>query len=76
MAHCGYEATAVTDAIAHPLKALRTALGRIRTQGPMAPEIPLEHQRPAAFVHDALVSQAVARLPERPKPPSDHSHAA
>ena len=26
MAHCGYEATAVTDAIRHPLKALRSSL--------------------------------------------------
>ena len=42
MAHCGYEATAVSDAIAHPVKALTTALGRIRTDGPMAPEIPLD----------------------------------
>ena len=68
MAHCGYEATAVSDAIVHPLKALRTAVGRIRTEGPMAPEIPLDGQRPAAFVHDQLVSAAVAQLPERQRP--------
>ena len=36
--------TAVSDAIVHPLKALRTAVGRIRTEGPMAPEIPLDGQ--------------------------------
>ena len=76
MAHCGYEATAVSDAIVHPLKALRTAVGRIRTEGPMAPEIPLDGQRPAAFVHDQLVSAAIARLPERQKPSSERSHAA
>ena len=76
MAHCGYEATAVSDAIAHPLKALRTPFGRIRTEGPMAPEIPLEGQRPAAFVHDQLIRTAVARLPDRPKARSEHSHAA
>jgi hopanoid biosynthesis associated radical SAM protein HpnH len=76
MAHCGYEATAVSDALAHPLKALKTRFGRIRTEGPMAPEIPLEAQRPAAFVHDQLVSAAVARLPERQKPHSERSHAA
>ncbi|HLT02991.1 MAG TPA: DUF3463 domain-containing protein, partial [Geminicoccaceae bacterium] len=76
MAHCGYEATAVSDAIAHPLKALRTTFSRIRTAGPMAPEIPLDGQRPAAFVHDALVSDAVARLPERQKARSERSHAA
>jgi hopanoid biosynthesis associated radical SAM protein HpnH len=76
MAHCGYEATAVSDAVAHPLKALKTRFARIRTEGPMAPEIGLEAQRPAAYVHDQLVSAAVARLPERQKPQSEHSHAA
>jgi hopanoid biosynthesis associated radical SAM protein HpnH len=76
MAHCGYEATAVTDAIAHPLKALGTAFGRIRTDGPMAPEIPLDRQRPAAFVHDRLVSGAAARIPERSEPLGQRSHAA
>ena len=73
MAHCGYEATAVSDAIAHPLKALRTAFARIRTAGPMAPEILLDGQRPAAFVHDQLVSAAVAKLPERHKPQRSQS---
>ena len=72
MAHCGYEATAVSDAIVHPLKALRTALGRIRTAGPMAPEISLDGKRPAAFVHDQLVNAAVARLPERQRHPQAH----
>jgi hypothetical protein len=76
MAHCGYEATAVSDAIVHPLKAFRTAFGRIRTEGRMAPEIPLDGQRPAAFVHDELVSAAVARLPERQTPRRERSHAA
>jgi hopanoid biosynthesis associated radical SAM protein HpnH len=76
MAHCGYEATAVSDAIVHPLKALRAAFGRIRTAGPMAPEIPLDGQRPAAFVHDELVSAAVARMPERQKARREHSNAA
>jgi hopanoid biosynthesis associated radical SAM protein HpnH len=76
MAHCGYEATAVTDAIAHPLKALRTAFRRIRTEGPMAPEIALDGQRSATFVHDQLVSAAVARLPERREPRRERSHAA
>jgi hopanoid biosynthesis associated radical SAM protein HpnH len=50
MVHCGYEPTAVMDMVAHPLKALRVALGGVRTDGPMAPEIPLEGQRPALSV--------------------------
>lgn len=38
MAHCGYEPTAVNDALRHPLKALHVALRGPRTQGPLAPE--------------------------------------
>ncbi len=47
MAHCGYEPTAVNDTLAHPLSALRTRLLGIRTEGEMAPEIPLSGARPA-----------------------------
>jgi hopanoid biosynthesis associated radical SAM protein HpnH len=50
MAHCGYEASAVSDTIAHPFKALMVRLRGIRTAGPMAPEIPLENARPAEIV--------------------------
>ena len=41
MAHCGYEATAVEDAIDHPLKALRVALRGPKTEGAFAPDFPL-----------------------------------
>ncbi|MFP6740274.1 MAG: adenosyl-hopene transferase HpnH, partial [Alphaproteobacteria bacterium] len=47
MAHCGYEATAVADTTANPLKAFRVHRRGPRTEGPMAPEIPLEGARPA-----------------------------
>ena len=50
MAHCGYEASAVADAVANPLKALSVRLRGVRTDGPMAPEIPLDNARPAATV--------------------------
>ena len=50
MAHCGYEPSAVADAVAHPLKALMVRLGGVRTDGPMAPEIPLDNARPAVPV--------------------------
>ena len=59
MAHCGYEPTAVSDAVARPLKALRTALRGPKTSGDMAPEIPLSEQRPAEWVFDSLVADAV-----------------
>jgi len=40
MAHCGYEATAVNDALGHPLKGLRVSLRGPKTAGPFAPELP------------------------------------
>ena len=40
MAHCGYEPTAVNDALAHPLKALKVSLLGPRTYGPMVADDP------------------------------------
>lgn len=48
MAHCGYEGTAVEDAVHHPLKALVKSLTGPRTEGPMAADPPIRYrQRPA-----------------------------
>ena len=55
MVHCGYEATAVADTVAHPLKALKVALRGFETDAPMAPEIPLDNQRPAEFIFEDVV---------------------
>ncbi|MEE9318584.1 MAG: adenosyl-hopene transferase HpnH [Rhodospirillales bacterium] len=55
MVHCGYEPTAVTDVISHPLKALGVYLKGVDWEKPMAPEISLENQRPAEFVFEGLV---------------------
>ncbi len=41
MAHCGFEGSAVTDTFAHPLKAARVATFGPRTNGAMAPELPV-----------------------------------
>ena len=38
MVHSGYEATAVIDAVKHPLKVARVALMGPRVEGAMAPE--------------------------------------
>jgi hopanoid biosynthesis associated radical SAM protein HpnH len=46
MVHCGFEPTAVNDAINHPLKALRVALAGPRTEGPMEPEPPPSYPDP------------------------------
>jgi hopanoid biosynthesis associated radical SAM protein HpnH len=62
MVHSGYEATAVVDAVRHPLKAMRVGLRGPRTEGEMAPEIPLEGQRPARYVFDDHVAEALRRI--------------
>ncbi|MHC8441582.1 MAG: adenosyl-hopene transferase HpnH [Candidatus Eutrophobiaceae bacterium] len=41
MVHCGFEATAVHDTVSHPLKAMKVALFGPRTDGEMAPELPI-----------------------------------
>jgi hopanoid biosynthesis associated radical SAM protein HpnH len=73
MVHCGYEATAVKDAIAHPLKALAVSLRGVKTDGAMAPEIPLDRQRPAEYVFSRHVERKLAEIGEaeaRAKRPS------
>jgi hopanoid biosynthesis associated radical SAM protein HpnH len=62
MAHCGYEPTAAHAAISNPLKMLALAVRGIRTEGPMAPEISLENQRPAAYVHSLHVEREIQRI--------------
>jgi hopanoid biosynthesis associated radical SAM protein HpnH len=62
MVHSGYEATAVTDAVRHPLKALTVSMRGVRTEGPMAPEIPLAKQRPAQYVFSRHVEEERARI--------------
>ena len=62
MVHSGYEATAVVDSVHHPLKAARVSLRGVRTSGEMAPEIPLDRQRPAEYVFSRHVEDAMTRL--------------
>jgi hopanoid biosynthesis associated radical SAM protein HpnH len=72
MVHCGYEATAVDDTFAHPLKALKVAIMGPDTDAPMAPEIPLDGQRPAEYVFENMVK----RLSETESGPGQESGAA
>jgi hopanoid biosynthesis associated radical SAM protein HpnH len=62
MVHSGYEATAVQDAVKYPLKAFLIGLRGVRTEGPMAPEIPLERQRPAEFVFSRHVELKLSEI--------------
>jgi hopanoid biosynthesis associated radical SAM protein HpnH len=64
MAHCGYEPTAATATIANPLKALAVAIRGVRTEGPMAPEISLDDQRPAEFVFSRQVQMKLSEIRE------------
>ena len=62
MAHCGYEPTAANAAFASPLKAMWVALRGVRTTGPMAPEINLDHQRPAQYIFSAEVQKRLSDI--------------
>ncbi|MCW3477600.1 adenosyl-hopene transferase HpnH [Limobrevibacterium gyesilva] len=73
MVHSGYEATAVMDSVKHPLKAAMVALNGPRTEGPMAPDIPLDRQRPAEYVYSSHVQKALADIRSRKTQPEQES---
>jgi hopanoid biosynthesis associated radical SAM protein HpnH len=73
MVHSGYEATAVTETVRHPLKALAQVVRGIRTDGPMAPDVPLDRQRPADYVFSRHVEQALARIKTQPAEPAENA---
>ena len=75
MVHCGFEATAVIDSVTRPLTALGVMFKGVRTNGPMAPEIPLAGQRPAQFVFSSHVERKLAEIRAR-KPAVEHAAAA
>jgi hypothetical protein len=62
MVHSGFEASAVKDTIRRPWAAAKAQLFGIRSDGPMAPEIPLDRQRPAEYVFSRNVQQKLSEL--------------
>ena len=63
MAHCGYEPTAAMDAVKNPLKMLKLPnIFKIKTEGPMAPEIDLSNARPAEDVHEGIVEDEMDKI--------------
>jgi hopanoid biosynthesis associated radical SAM protein HpnH len=62
MVHSGFEATAVADAISSPWKLVKLSLTGVRTEGPMAPDIPLARQRPAEYVFSRHVAEKLQAL--------------
>jgi hopanoid biosynthesis associated radical SAM protein HpnH len=76
MVHSGYEATAVMDAVRKPWKSIAAGLRGPRTEGPMAPEIPLEAQRPAEYVFSRHVQDMSERLRHKKPAAADVADAA
>ena len=64
MVHSGFEATAVADVMRHPLKALGVSLRGVDTAKPMAPDIPLDRQRPAEYVFSRHVEHKLVEIKE------------
>jgi hypothetical protein len=62
MVHSGFEASAVADTVKHPLKALGVLINGVRTDGPMAPDIPIDKQRPAEYVFTQHVEEKLADI--------------
>ena len=62
MVHSGFEASAVADTVKHPLRALSVMVRGVRTDGPMAPDIPIDKQRPAEFVFTEHVEEKLAEI--------------
>ncbi|HEV8408738.1 MAG TPA: adenosyl-hopene transferase HpnH [Sphingomicrobium sp.] len=62
MTHCGFEGTAATDAIRHPLKMLKVARNGVKTKGSMAPDVDLSKARPAKEVYSSHVERELAKI--------------
>ena len=55
MVHSGFEATAVNDTLSRPWRAAAVALKGVKTDGPMAPDVSFDKQRPAEYVFNKQV---------------------
>jgi hopanoid biosynthesis associated radical SAM protein HpnH len=62
MVHCGFEGTAAADGAKNPLKLLSISMRGVKTDGPMAKDIPLDNQRPAAFVFSGHVEKMLNEI--------------
>ena len=62
MVHSGFEASAVTDIMKHPLKAMMVNLRGVRTTGPMAKDISRANERPSEYVFSSHVEKMLAEV--------------
>ncbi|HWX11720.1 MAG TPA: adenosyl-hopene transferase HpnH [Trinickia sp.] len=76
MVHSGFEATAVMDTVAHPLKALAVSLRGPKTEGAFAKDIPLDKQRPAEYVFSRHVEIKLEEIQRAPSTKKTHAAAA
>ena len=76
MVHSGYESSAVAETVSKPWRAAAQAIRGIRTEGPMAPDVSLDQQRPAEFVFSRHVETAVKRIRAGKKPIDEVADAA
>ena len=58
----GCEASAVADSLTRPWKLAAVTLMGVRTDGPMAPDLPLDKQRPAEYVCSRHVETKLAEI--------------
>jgi hopanoid biosynthesis associated radical SAM protein HpnH len=75
MVHSGFEASAVNHAFKNPFAALKVALFGVNTEGPFAPDIPLDKQRPAEFAYTAQIERQLGDLIEAEKTPKQAAAA-
>ena len=77
MAHCGYEPTAAMDAVKNPFKVFKLSnMFKIRTEGPMAPEIDLTKARKAVNVHDKIVEEQMSKIEAEKKSAKERAEVA
>ena len=77
MAHCGYEPTAAMDAVKNPLKLFKlSSMFKIKTEGPMAPEIDLSNARKAVNVHEKIVEEQMSKIEAEKKAAKQPAEAA
>ncbi|CAB3800332.1 adenosyl-hopene transferase HpnH [Pararobbsia alpina] len=62
MVHSGFEASAVNETVAHPLRALSVALRGVRTEGAFVPDIKLDNARPADYMFSKHVEIKLSEI--------------
>jgi hopanoid biosynthesis associated radical SAM protein HpnH len=77
MAHCGYEPTAAMDAVKNPFKMFKlSSMLKIKTEGPMAPEIDLTKARKAVNMHEKIVSEQMSKIEAEKKAAKEPAEVA